>query len=275
MPDDQRSHLRADCSQCFGLCCVVPAFSASADFAIDKPARQPCPNLRTDFGCSIHDRLRPRGFAGCAVYDCFGAGQHVSQVTFGGRDWRQAPDTAAQLFTVFPIMRELRELLWYLGEALTLTAATPLHAELAAARERTEQLTELAADALVELDVRAHWQSVNALLVRASELARAGLARRATEFRGADLMGRDLRGGDLRGANLRGAYLIGADLREADLRLADLVGADTRGADLRGADLSTSLFVAQSQLDAAAQGDQATRLPPGLLRPARWPGPSV
>jgi uncharacterized protein YjbI with pentapeptide repeats len=76
--------LRADCERCFGLCCVAPAFSASADFAIDKDAGCPCPNLQADFRCAIHDRLRQRGFAGCTVYDCFGAGQKVAQVTFGG-----------------------------------------------------------------------------------------------------------------------------------------------------------------------------------------------
>ena len=30
--------LRADCARCAGLCCVVPAFTESADFAIDKPS---------------------------------------------------------------------------------------------------------------------------------------------------------------------------------------------------------------------------------------------
>src|SRR6185437_7197530 len=48
--------LRADCGRCFGLCCVAPAFVRSADFAIDKPAGQPCPNLATtSFDCSLHD----------------------------------------------------------------------------------------------------------------------------------------------------------------------------------------------------------------------------
>ena len=83
--------LRADCSRCFALCCVAPAFAASADFAIDKPAGHPCPNLQEeDFRCGIHDRLRERGFPGCTVFDCFGAGQQVAQVTFGGRDLRRA-----------------------------------------------------------------------------------------------------------------------------------------------------------------------------------------
>jgi hypothetical protein len=91
-----RLDLKAECSRCFGLCCVVPAFSASAEFAIDKPASRPCPNLRSDFNCSIHARLRFSGFGGCAAYDCFGAGQKVAQDTFGGRDWRRAPEIGCQ-----------------------------------------------------------------------------------------------------------------------------------------------------------------------------------
>ncbi len=124
----RRLGLRADCERCAGLCCVAPAFSASADFAIDKDAGQPCPNLQADFRCAIHNRLRQQGFPGCTVYDCFGAGQKVAQVTFGGQDWRRAPRTANRMFEVFAIMRQLHELLWYLTEALTLQPARPLHA---------------------------------------------------------------------------------------------------------------------------------------------------
>src|SRR5947208_7215048 len=110
--------LRADCSQCFALCCVGPAFAASADFAIDKRAGQPCPNLLADFRCGIHDRLRERGFPGCTVFDCFGAGQQVTQVTFAGRDWRGHPEQASAMFAAFATMRDLHELLWYLTGAV-------------------------------------------------------------------------------------------------------------------------------------------------------------
>ena len=264
-----RLSLRADCGQCFALCCVAPAFLASADFAISKPAGQPCPNLQPDFRCSIHDRLRPQGFGGCAAYDCFGAGQQVAQVTFGGRDWRQAPEIAAQMFDVFGIVRQLHELLWYLTEALTLPAARPLHGELRAALQQTERLAGGSPDALAALDVSAHRRDVNALLLRASELARAGAGLTGVDHRGADLTGKDLRGADLAGASLRGVCLIGADLSGADLRGADLTGADLRGADLSGADLTGSIFLTQSQLD-AAKGDPGTKLPPSLAYPAHW-----
>ncbi|MGW6500418.1 pentapeptide repeat-containing protein, partial [Nonomuraea angiospora] len=147
-------------------------------------------------------------------------------------------------------------------------AARPVHAELQDAFDATERLTRESVDVLRELDVPAHRAEVNVLLLRTSELARAG--RKGKERRGADLIGAKLAGADLRGANLRGAYLIGADLRGADLREADLIGADLRGADLAGADLSGVIFLTQPQLNAAT-GDAATRLPAALTRPAHWP----
>jgi uncharacterized protein YjbI with pentapeptide repeats len=260
--------LRADCARCFALCCVAPTFAVSVDFAINKRAGQPCPNLQSDFRCGIHTQLRQKGFRGCAVYDCFGAGQKVSQVTFGGKDWRQAPHTAEQMFRVFPIMRSLHELLWYLAEARMLRPANPLHDELRRALEETERLTHSSADELVQLDMAAHGRAVNVLLLRASELARAEIQLKQ-DFTRADLIGADLKGADLRGANLREAYLIAADLRDADLRMADVIGADFRDTDLRGADLTGSIFLIQSQLD-AAKGDGTTKLTPSLSRPAHW-----
>ncbi|WP_192772425.1 pentapeptide repeat-containing protein [Plantactinospora soyae] len=269
MPSGGPAALRADCERCFGLCCVVPAFSASSDFALDKPAGQACRNLQPDFRCGIHRNLRERGFAGCTVFDCFGAGQQVSQVTFGGRDWRTSPEIAARMFEVFPVMRQLHELLWYLTEALALRPADPLPAELAAARDETERLNGADPETLVRLDVATHRRDVNALLLRASESVRSRAGLSGNDHRGADLVGADLRRTDLTGANLRGAYLIGADLRGVDLTMADLTGADLRGANLRGADLRGSIFLTQAQVD-AARGDVTTGLAPALRHPAHW-----
>ncbi|MDX6352885.1 MAG: hypothetical protein QOF84_7675 [Streptomyces sp.] len=261
--------LQADCANCFGLCCVALPFAASADFAVDKPAGKPCTNLGTDFRCGIHTRLRDEGFPGCTVFDCFGAGQKVSQITFGGQDWRQAPQTARQMFDVFPVMRQLHELLRYVTEALALPPARPVHAELRRALNDIDRLTHGSAESLAELDVPALRHDVNALLLRTSELVRAAVPGRRKNHRGADLIGARLKGADLRGANLRGAYLIAADLSRADLRTADVIGADFRDADLSGADLTGSIFLTQPQLN-AAKGDAATELPPALSRPAHW-----
>ena len=250
------AELRADCERCAGLCCVVPAFAKSSDFAITKPAGRPCPNLAADFRCGIHARLREEGFGGCTTYDCFGAGQQVVQVTFGGRDWREAPALAAPMFAAFEVMRDLHELLAYLTEALELAAAEPMRGELRSALDETAGYAGGSAEDLAGVDVPELWARVDALLLRASDLARA--AHPGVDRRRADLVGADLRGADLRGANLRGALLLGADLTGADLLTADLIGADLRGADLRGSDLTGALFLTVSQL-ASARTDATTR----------------
>ncbi|NUR64108.1 MAG: pentapeptide repeat-containing protein [Catenulispora sp.] len=292
-----RSDLRADCANCFALCCVGLAFTASRDFAIDKEAGTPCPNLAADDRCSIHTGLRGRGFPGCTVYDCFGAGQKLSQQTFGGVSWRAAghdgdgggglgnggagdggggggggrrDGRAGQMFAALPVMRQLHEMLWYLAEAESLASASALRAEIGWSADETERLTRLPAEELLALDVAAHRADVSALLAEVSALVRAGVGEgRKKDRRGADLIGARLRGADLRGADLRGAYLIGADLSGADLRKADLIGADLRDANLAGADLTGAVFLTQAQLNAAA-GNRETKIPDGLERPSHW-----
>ena len=51
--------------------------------------------------------------------------------------------------------------------------------------------------------------------------------------------------------------------------LAILTGADLRGADIKGADLTGSIFLVQSQVD-AAKGDSETTLPASLTHPGHW-----
>jgi len=251
--------LRGDCANCFGLCCVALPFAKSADFAATKDAGTPCRNLLDDNRCGIHDRLRDKGYTGCTVYDCFGAGQRVSQTVFDGNDWRTGE--RQKMFAVFPVVRQLHELLWYLAEAQRLDP----HEDLQAAYQEVEQHATAAPDKILELDVAEVRAKVNVLLLRTSERLRSS----AKSYRGADLIGARLRNKKLKDADLRGAYLIGADLTNADLRGADMIGADLRGADLSGADLSTCLFLTQPQVN-AARGTTRTKLPETLTRPQHW-----
>jgi hypothetical protein len=261
--------LAADCARCVGLCCVAPAFAASVDFAIDKPAGDPCLNLEDDNRCAIHARLRESGFPGCVVFDCFGAGQRVTQELLPGTDWRTGEVDATAMFGAFTVAWPLHELLWYIRAAIELEAAWPLRTALLAAYADTDALAARAATDTTTPDVNAHRAVVNDLLREASTLARAPYASTALDRRGADLIGADLRSVDLRGADLRGADLIGADLRGVDLSLADLTGVDLRGADIRGADLAQALFVTASQIR-AARGDGRTRIPDRMERPPHW-----
>ncbi|WP_369961293.1 pentapeptide repeat-containing protein [Leifsonia sp. EB34] len=285
--------LAADCASCSGLCCVALAFARSADFAFDKAAGEECVNLDDGFGCRIHPQLRERGFKGCTVFDCFGAGQHVTRHTFGGGSWRDDAGARAGMFAVFPIVRQLHELLWYLREALAMPAAATLHDALRASWDEVTEAADADPALILELDIDELRAPAAALLREAARLTREALTRQAltrealtnepatraaaTPLRvkrsrlspGADLLGADLRGADLRGAELRGALLIGADLRDADLTGAELIGADLRDARLDGAVLDRALYLTQPQVD-AARGDASTVLPAVLSRPSHW-----
>lgn len=265
--------LEPDCGSCFALCCTALGFSRSTDFAIDKPVGEVCPNLsEVDFGCTIHADLVPRGFAGCTAYDCFGAGQHVAQGTYGGQSWRAVPESRSQMYAVFIVMRQLHEYLWHLSEAARIAPDGPLRAELDDAVREMLARTEQPAAALVGLDVEALRPGVDRRLAQTSAAVRttkpAHPPHRALRRR-PDLIGAQLDHADLRGADLRGVYLIGADLTGADLRWADLLGADLRGAELAGADLSSCLFLTPMQLG-SARGNRKTRLPRTLARPESW-----
>lgn len=116
--------LRADCTRCAALCCVVPAFSRAQGFAIDKPNGVPCPNLAGDDRCRIHADRVAAGFAACIAYDCLGAGQRVTQEVFGGRSWRDTPALMPDMIRAFFLMRRIHALLGLLDTA----AAMPLDA---------------------------------------------------------------------------------------------------------------------------------------------------
>lgn len=271
------TELIPDCKNCFGLCCAALCFSASDGFAEDKKAGVPCRNLQPDFRCRIHDRLIESGCNGCVSYECLGAGQKVSQVTFGGKSWRHAPELAGQMFQAYLIIAALHELLWYLNEALLLKGAEPFCGDLQKKFDEIEQLTLLEPADLLKVDTAGYWPGVNELLLRVSEQVRAGCAHHlASGGRGrkkigprADLIGADLSNMSLKAVSLRGACLIVANLRGADLTWTDLIGADLRGADLRGADLSKSFFLTQPQIN-AAKGDGKTLLSTLLKRPESW-----
>jgi hypothetical protein len=246
---------------------VAPAFVVSADFPINKRAGTACPNLTLEHRCGIHDRLRQAGFAGCAAFDCFGAGQRTTRA-FGQKTWRTDPDVAEDMFQAFGVLRALHEILWYLEEACDRLPDGDLRQEAYRRRQQIQRLAESPPDALIVLDVAAHQSEAGRLLERVSRVLR-GETPNGGDLRGADLAGRALGHADLRRANLRRACLIRADLRGADLGLADLLGADLRGTDLRAANLSDAIFLSQTQVQAAV-GDARTTLPAVLTRPEHW-----
>ena len=85
-------------------------------FAFDKPAGKPCPNLAGHM-CSIHEDLETKGFKGCTLYDCAGAGQRVTQERFNGESWRDAPELLPAMMRDFANLRPLHERMTMLESA--------------------------------------------------------------------------------------------------------------------------------------------------------------
>ncbi len=272
-----RERLKPQCERCFGLCCVALYYSKQDGFPEDKSAGTPCPELDADFRCSVHEKLGKLELKGCAAYECFGAGQQVSQVTFAGESWRSQPASAGMMFRVFLIMRHLYELCWYLSEAISYGPEQPLKEQLRKTFQETERMTELSPEELLSFDLPRLETEAIALLREASASVRARIrrAQKIPDHSGnrrnaaADFFGKDLRKKDLRCKDLHGACLIAANLRDMNLCGTDFIGADFRDADLRGADLSGSLFLSQFQIN-TARGDSAAKLPEPLARPSHW-----
>lgn len=251
--------LQSDCSSCFGLCCVLLPFSREAGFGVTKAGGTPCHHLDPADGCGIHATLREDGWPGCTVFECFGAGQQVSQVTYAGVSWREQ-DNLEEMSAVLSVMRDLHEFLLLLTEA-----ERRLRGCAGDLVDRVTALTGAAPAALLALDLGELRSGVGAVLGSASARVRGA----GPDLTRADLAGRSLVDRPLRGASLRGALLIAADLSGVDLTDADLLGADVRDARVGGAGLAGALFLTQRQVN-AMRGDARTTLPPGIARPGYW-----
>ena len=268
---------QADCENCFGLCCVALGFTASVDFSIDKAGGVPCRNLEEDCHCGIHPNLGTLGYNGCTVFDCLGAGQKVSQQTFGGISWKNNPQSAQQMFQMLPVMQQLHEMMLYLTQAIDRYGKGELETELRKSRQAIYGLTLATAEKVLATDLPQYRQDINDILVQGSGSVRLESGRynkkmnrkKGADYQEADLIGEKFQERDMKGSLFRGTYLIGADLRNADLRNSDFIGANLRNADLSGADLSGSLYLTQMQLN-AARGNTGTKLPGLLSRPTHW-----
>ena len=117
MPDPD---LVPDCRNCDALCCVLPSFDASAEFAVAKPACVACRNLSRDNSCCIHSTLADQGIMGCVAYSCYGAGQRLKAEVFRGGSWRSDAALLPALDEAFRPLRDLHEAAFLLQAAARL-----------------------------------------------------------------------------------------------------------------------------------------------------------
>jgi hypothetical protein len=61
----------------------------------------PCTYLNSLHRGSIHAARELHGYVACKGFDCFGAGQWITQSLFGGATWTDTPGLARQMFDAY------------------------------------------------------------------------------------------------------------------------------------------------------------------------------
>ena len=140
------------------------AFDRSEWFAFDKPADQPCAHLSPSNRCRQHARLEASGNRGCASYDCYGAGQRVTEELFPGVAWRRAPEQRRALFAAFLRLRDVHELRLLLHEAARLSLPEAARALGQQLLDSLEPASGFTAATLAALDVEGLRAAVHAYL---------------------------------------------------------------------------------------------------------------
>ena len=131
------SRFRANCSKCCGLCCVVPSFFAAQGFGENKRAEAPCAHLVRGSRCSIHATRELHGYIACQGFDCYGAGQWITQDLFNGATWSDAADMAQAMFDAYRFWQPRFEAAALLEASLPFVRANARHT----IAERIERLS--------------------------------------------------------------------------------------------------------------------------------------
>ncbi len=201
---------------------------------------------------------------GCLTYDCFGAGQAVTQLYGAKANWRTHAACAVEVFKTFLTVFQLHQMLWYLWEAKIRTALP--QGDIEQLILENERVTKLPPDLICGFDLQTYRARVNALLKRT--IREISICNPAGEVE-KDFAGKNLTMIDLQGQDLSMAWMMAADLRGCCLRKTTLLGADLRDANLQDADLRECLFLTQLQLN-SAKGNANTKIPSHLSQPVFW-----
>ena len=258
--------LSINCEECCGICCTALYYTKMDGFPEDKAAGKPCGNLRDDFKCSIHNNLVDYKLKGCMAYDCFGAGQKVTQEIYRGHDWKKNPEVADQMFQVFLIVYQLHQMLWYLIQAKTILIDNTIKIDVNNLIEQNDKMTLMGPEEIIKLDLEQYKDRVNHIL---KETCKAVHSEIADNNHSMDCMGKSFKKQNLDGKDFSMKLLIAANFEGCSLNRTNFLGADMRDVNLKNTDLRKSLFLTQMQMNTAI-GNDNTKLPEYLTMPETW-----
>jgi uncharacterized protein YjbI with pentapeptide repeats len=267
-PNEILQQLKSDCYKCSGLCCTALFFSKMDGFPENKIAGMPCINLQKDFKCKIHTDLEKNKMKGCIGYDCFGAGQHVTQMIFIGQTWQELPAQAKEIFDVFVVVFQLYQIRYFLAEALNICQTKAMKDDIYSLIMENEAMCNLNPKDIQIIDVESYRDRANLPIKKVCSLFLDNLGSKDKKCP-TDFLGKSFKNKDMRGLDLSIRLLIAANFEGCIFDGTIFLGADTRDTNFSNADLSEALFLSQGQIN-AARGNRNTKLPKHLEYPVTW-----
>jgi uncharacterized protein YjbI with pentapeptide repeats len=260
--------LKADCSKCSGLCCTALFFSKIDGFPENKKAGKPCTKLENNYRCKIHHELEKYNMKGCIGYDCFGAGQHVTQCIYKGETWQTSQGQSKEIFDVFVIIFQLYQIRYFLEESKIIIPAKKLWNDIQNLIDENEVLCNSDSQSILEIDIETYRNKINIILKQVCNCIIKHFNnsdnKKLTEF-----LGRSFKKRNMSGLDLSMKLLIAANFDSCIFDGTIFLGADTRDTNFSNADLREAVFLTQGQIN-SAKGNRNTKLPEHLDYPTTW-----
>lgn len=260
--------LKVDCSKCSGLCCTALFFSKIDGFPENKVAGKPCTKLKSDYHCKIHQELEKRNMKGCIGYDCFGAGQHVTQCIYKGETWQTSQEQSQEIFDVFVIVFQLYQIRYFLEESILVIPAKELWSDIKNLINENEALCHSTPKSILDIDIESYRNKVNIILKQVCTSI-IKCFKNSDNKRLTDFLGRSFKKRDMSGLDLSMKLLIATNFDSCTFDGTVFLGADTRDTDFSNSDLRESVFLSQGQIN-SAKGNTNTKLPKHLDYPVTW-----
>lgn len=259
--------LVSDCSKCSGLCCIALYCFKSDGFPQNKPIGKPCINLMDNFKCKIHSDLERKGMRGCIGYDCFGAGQYLTEEVYCGVTWKTQPERVKEICDLYMLMYRMFQLRFFLYESRKMASSETLLPEIDQLLQENEAMCKLPIKEMFQYPIDDYQDKVNHVLKKSCvELNKFLGTQNSTET---NFLNRNFKGKNLSGVDFNMKPLIASNFQNCKFKGATFIGTDTRDANFDGADLREAVFLSQGQIN-AAKGSRRTKLPKHLKYPVTW-----
>ena len=264
---DESYRLVSDCSRCSGLCCIALYCFKSDGFPQNKPIGKPCINLMDNFKCRIHNDLENKGMKGCIGYDCFGAGQYLTEDVYCGVTWKTQLERVKEICDLYMLIYRMFQLRFFLYESKKLASSEILLPEIEQLLKENDVICKQSIEEMLQYPIDSYQDKVNHILKKSCvELNKFLGVIKGTET---NFLNRNVRGKNLSGFDFNMKSLIASDFRDCKFKGATFIGTDTRDANFDGADLREAVFLSQGQVN-AAKGSRRTKLPKHLKYPVTW-----